>query len=146
MKNKITVSEILSPDSCAKCRGCCIFEESEEWEIPAEVRPPLPPTATSDGCNVCRHLGENGCQLGENKPLACHMYPFRLMRLGSESDGKLAIAVSTFCKPVAKLSLLTLCEFVRTKSEDFKDLAKTHPEIIVEYDNNYVILEVIGAF
>jgi hypothetical protein len=61
------------------------------------------------------------------------------MRLGEHT----VIALSRFCKPIAGLSLLRLCEFAESKSAEFLSAAKSHPEIVKEYNREYVILKVI---
>ena len=29
------LKKILSPETCAVCRNCCIFEEQSAWELPS---------------------------------------------------------------------------------------------------------------
>jgi len=130
------IHEILSPEKCAACKGCCHFAEGEEWEAPA---PLSPPTAESRGCSVCVHLTENGCRLGQSKPLECSMYPFRVMQMG----GSRLITLSKYCKPVTGLPLSCILQFAENKSAEFLALADSHPEIVKEYNGEYVILKVV---
>jgi len=62
-------------DYCAKCRRCCHVDAGE---------PPLEITLTAEErtryghlCleRECRHLGEHGCTLKDEKPFSCKLYP-----------------------------------------------------------------------
>jgi hypothetical protein len=128
------ISEILTPQQCAKCRGCCIFEPSEEWEAPL----PLTPTA-ANGCKSCVQLTEHGCASGQDKPLECALYPFRVMKLGEHT----VVALSRFCKPVAELPLLRLCDFAERNLSEFAEIARNHPKIVKEYNREYIILKIM---
>jgi len=123
------INEILSREMCAKCKGCCVFDDSDAWEAPAELLPTL-----TAGLSVCTHLTKNGCELGLNKPIECAMYPFRVMRMGEVK----VIAVSKFCKAVTDLPLTKLLQFVESKQEEF--LAA---DVVRKYNDEYVILKVI---
>jgi hypothetical protein len=127
------LQELLSPQDCAACKGCCVFAQNEIWEAP-ETAFPLEPRGE---CFACRHLTENGCALTEKnqKPPDCAMYPFRVMLL----EGKKVIAVSKFCEPVNALPLSQLTEFAQAKSAQFlsADCAAK------EYNHEYVILKIV---
>jgi hypothetical protein len=69
------------------------------------------------------------------------MYPFRVMTLGEIR----VIAVSRFCKPVADLPLTRLAEFADAKSAEFLAVAEQFPEIVKEYNHEYVILKILGV-
>jgi hypothetical protein len=68
------------------------------------------------------------------------MYPFRVMSMGEQT----LVAVSKFCKPVAEMSLLRLARFAERKSAEFLKLAECFPEIVKEYNDEYVILKVVN--
>jgi hypothetical protein len=121
------IKQLLSPETCAECCGCCVFDESDLWEAPA-------PTTESDGLFICDHLTKHGCELGDNKPLECAMYPFRVMRLGEHK----VIAVCKFCQPVMDLPLTRLLRFVEEKQEEFLKV-----NIVKDYNPEYVILKVV---
>lgn len=62
-------------DHCAQCQRCCHVEEDY---------PALEVTLTQKEKKVygsvcietrCTHLGSQGCQLGEAKPVSCKLYP-----------------------------------------------------------------------
>jgi hypothetical protein len=132
------IHEILSTQDCAKCKGCCIFAKGEEWESPLTT---LPMHGTSGDCMVCCRLTEHGCDLGQDKPVECAMYPFRIMRVGEHK----AITLSRYCKPVTALPLSRLYRFADEKAEMFLQTADTHPEIVKEYNHEYVILKIIES-
>jgi hypothetical protein len=123
------VQQLLPREACAKCRGCCVFDEYDRWESPEELTATLTP-----GLYTCVHLGKNGCELGESKPAECAMYPFRIMRIGDS----LAITVAKFCKPVTDLPLTRLLQFADEKQEQFLST-----DIIKDYNNEYVVLKII---
>ena len=62
-------------DHCAQCRQCCHIEPGF---------PPLDITLTATEKKAmgsvcietqCTHLGDQGCTLGDEKPLSCKLYP-----------------------------------------------------------------------
>lgn len=62
-------------DHCAQCQRCCHVDEGY---------PPLEVSLTQIETkqhgricieNTCTHLGPAGCELGEDKPLSCKLYP-----------------------------------------------------------------------
>ena len=94
---------ILSPETCAKCRMCCIFDKYDVWETPvvsAELyekihaaRPELKFVSKGDSgayifnmeetwdsereLFICPALDpDKGCTLGDNKPFDCKIWPY----------------------------------------------------------------------
>ena len=122
------IYEILSAEQCAACKGCCFFDKDDAWESPA-------PLTEKDGLLVCDYLKPDGCSLKSKKPVECAMYPFRVMQLGEHK----VIAVCKYCKPVMDLPLSRLLEFIEEKQEQFLST-----KIVKEYNNEYVILKIIG--
>lgn len=154
------LKNILSPSSCAACRVCCGFDESDKWEIPlffAENREKveeklgvqLKPRKNEyvldmrfDGDKVifCPAKGENGCTLGELKPFDCLIWPFRVNSLGESR----VITVSPVCETVSKLPLKTLMEFVKKDgfAQKLFQTARRHPDMVKPYICGYPILAV----
>ena len=82
------LKKILQPESCAKCRVCCGFDDGDKWEIPLifgefhksveeKLGVKLTPRGSEyvfdmefDGDKLvyCPAAGEHGCTLGELKP------------------------------------------------------------------------------
>ena len=128
---------ILPPHKCVECKGCCVFDKEDLWEIDGIVET-VPGGIRSDNPQefVCVHLGEDGCKLGENKPIECAVYPFRVMRFGNSE----IIAVCKFCKAVMDLPLSRVVDFAESKADEFSKLSKANPHIIKEHNQEYVIL------
>lgn len=154
------LKKILQPESCAKCRVCCGFDDGDKWEIPlifAEDRRAVEEKLgvklverggefvfdmEFDGDKVvyCPAAGEHGCTLGEHKPFDCLIWPFRVNSLGELR----VITVSPVCGTVSELPLKTLSEFVN--ADGFADKlftkAREHPDIVKPYIDGYPILAV----
>jgi hypothetical protein rflaF_19848 len=153
------LKKILSGDSCAKCRLCCVFDKDDIWETPIfteeirqriqSVKPDtkfvpkdggytfLTKELKNDELFSCPALTENGCMLGDDKPFDCRIWPYRIMEIG----GKRAIAVASICEEMYNRPLSQLTEFLK------KDLAETifryadsHPEIVKPYCSGYPVL------
>lgn len=91
------LKSVLSPDTCAKCQNCCVFEEESAWELPTfsaetvkrtdmemtqigdRYRFPLP---KGKGIQPCPFLDpKSGCTLpAVEKPFACSIWPLRVMK------------------------------------------------------------------
>jgi hypothetical protein len=134
--NFTMIHGILTSEQCAECKGCCVFDKNDVWELPASVTAAQKP---GSDLLVCGFLTQNGCGLKSRKPLECALYPFRIMRLGEY----MVIALCKYCKAVAELPLNRLTRFTQRKYGEFADLAKKHPEIVKEYNSEYIILKVI---
>ena len=62
-------------DHCAECKRCCVVDDGYE---PLEVSlTRFEQVQYGSICiqTACMHLGNQGCRLGVNKPLACDLYP-----------------------------------------------------------------------
>jgi len=127
------IQEILSPQICAGCKGCCYFDENDRWEVPDSVT-----VTPKGGYLICDYLSGNGCTLGENKPPECAVYPFRIMRLGQYK----VIALCKYCQPVMNLPLSRIIKFAEDRYEDFQDEFQK-VNIIKEYNQEYIILKVL---
>lgn len=154
------LNNILKKESCAACRVCCGFDESDKWEIPlifeefkAEIEKKLGIKLEKrgseyvfdmefDGDKViyCPAASESGCTLGELKPFDCLIWPFRVNSLGEYR----VITVSPVCGEVSRLPLNVLTEFVQKNnfSEKLFNAANEHPDIVKPYINGYPILAV----
>lgn len=153
------LKKILSPQTCAECRVCCVFDSNDIWEIPvisAELKSKLSNKAEfveRDGvCTFampfkegeelvsCPMLTEGGCALGDDKPFDCKVWPFRVMRLDKSTVG---ITVSPVCEHISSLPLSRLSEFLQEGlAEEMFDKARLCPEIIKPYQDGYPILRI----
>ena len=153
---------ILSPETCAACRNCCVFEEQSAWELPSfaaasaerladrpqyrirqengRIRVTLPydDTHTAQPCPFLDPA--SGCTLPPaEKPFACSVWPLRLMK---KPDGTAALALYQGCPGVPDIgdpvwsSLLDGGLRTRIFAEAERDSS-----LILPYHPNYRFLE-----
>lgn len=155
------LSSLLSHETCAQCRICCGFVESDKWEIPLfageeECRVAseldgvrsLPGTKSCvfdmkfNGSEVvmCPAASERGCVLGDKRPFDCRIWPFRV----NDLNGTRVITLSPVCPAMIKLPLNKLIGFVN--SDGFAQTLFRHaaefPETVKPYETGYPILAV----
>lgn len=152
---------VLSPDTCADCRNCCIFEVQSAWELPtfsaeavallqdpeayeinkegARYRITLPYDGTG-AAQRCPFLDpQSGCTLPASaKPFACSLWPVRLMR---DADGRPAPAVYQGCPGMPDSAITALKALLRSGllSRALAE-AELDPSLILPYHPNYRFL------
>lgn len=150
------LKKILSPETCGKCRVCCVFDRDDIWEIPliseslhnciSESRPELKMSRRGDksyvfemefkddGLTYCPALSDTGCTLGKNKPFDCMIWPFRAMKKGDD----IVITISPVCSSVDPNN-----PDVKALAEELAPIifseAEKNPDIIKEYIEGYPI-------
>lgn len=155
---------LLEKKTCAACRICCGFDNTDLWEMPVmtgktvqklkEMKPDTEFTRCGKGyvtdagdlpdnelfyCPALDH--EKGCMLGEDKPFDCLIWPFRVME--TEDKRFLMITVSPVCPEIYSRPLSQLTEFVGEKLENMAfGYAESNPEVIKKYKKGYPILAV----
>lgn len=150
------LKKILSPETCGKCRVCCVFDRDDIWEIPLisealhkNIRAKRPDLETirrgeksyvfdmkfkEDGLTYCPALSETGCTLGADKPFDCKIWPLRVMK----KDDDIVITVSPVCEsidphnPEVKALAAELAPVIFREAEE-------NPDIIKEYIEDYPI-------
>lgn len=156
------VKQILPPEKCVKCKGCCYFDKSDIYEVP-DILPELAKYIEENYKNIklvkygsiyrfefpenlkegdiftCPMLAETGCVLRDDKPFDCRIYPFRIM---NDKNGKCHVAVSDYCSGVKGISLSDMREFLLssglyTKIMEYK---KLNPASVLEYTKEYKIV------
>ncbi len=153
------LKKILSPETCGKCRVCCVFDKDDIWEIPliseelhtriVQKRPELKMTGRGkssyvfdmefkdNGLTYCPALSETGCTLGDNKPFDCRIWPLRAMKKGDD----IVITISPVCESVNPDD-----KNVKALAEELApiifDEADKNPDIIKEYIEGYPIAAV----
>ena len=153
------LTKILSRNSCAKCRLCCVFDRYDLWETPSienELREYIKSNigddieytpkgdmwlfkmkeSKEDGLYRCPMLNDTGCILGEKKPFECAIWPYRIM----EVEGKRAMSIAPICDSVNALPLATLLSFAKEIAPKIFAYADLHPDIIKPYDGTYPVL------
>ena len=160
------LKNILSGETCAKCRLCCIFDKYDVWETPvitrelytkiSAERPELKMVSKGvSGGYVfnmedcwdeeeeiyrCPALDpQKGCTLGENKPFDCSIWPYRVMDL----NGARVISIASVCPELYKKPLNVLVEELEGGLADiiFAEAAR-NPSIVKPYELGYPILKV----
>ncbi len=151
------LKEILTPQSCAECRLCCVFDSTDTWELPIleeeniaavlDVNPDISiengtftaPKLTDDELFACPMLGEKGCMLvREKRPFDCRIWPFRMMK---GEKGETVIAVSELCESVAKYSDDKLRAFLsKGLGDEIFAYAENHPNHIKPMTEGYRVI------
>ncbi len=152
---------VFTPEICAACKNCCVFEPQSAWEVPTfpektakrlkdrpeyritpengRIRITLP-YAEHGGAQPCPFLDpETGCTLPpDEKPFACSLWPVRLMR---RPDGTAAPAVYRGCPGVPDEKTGRLRELLQNGLLDrILREAERDPSLILPYHANYTWL------
>ncbi|MBQ8921316.1 MAG: beta-Ala-His dipeptidase [Oscillospiraceae bacterium] len=153
---------ILSGETCAACRNCCIFEEQSAWELPTfpeaairrlknapqykikeengryRITLPYDDTHTAKPCPFLD--AESGCTLpAEEKPFACKLWPVRVM---PDSEGRPALTLYRGCPGVAAEQTPALYALLDSglRARIFSELS-LDPSLMLPYHPNYIYLE-----
>ncbi len=148
------LSSILSGETCANCRNCCVFEVQSTWELPtfsaktaarladhpaytaaqegARFRITLPDTGEAQPCPFLNP--HSGCTLpADEKPFACKLWPVRVMR---QADGSPALALYRGCPGIPDADVLRPLLESGLRERIFAE-AERDPSIILPYHPNY---------
>lgn len=156
---------VLSPQTCAVCRNCCIFEEQSAWELPTflpqsaarlanrpqyrltpvngRVRITLPYDETH-AAQPCPFLDpSSGCTLPQaEKPFACSLWPVRVMR---RPDGTPALSLYQGCPGLPPEKTADLLHLIADGlAERIMAEAEADPSLILPYHPNYRFLDEIS--
>ncbi len=154
------LKNILSPDTCARCKMCCTFDRYDLGNtpvIPDEMKTALSelyPSAgfvrhgeswlfrmeeEKDGAFRCPMLTPTGCMLGDSKPFDCRIWPFMLM----EFRGRLVITLDPLCPVMYRMPLDRLIyELEHGLADDIFAGAEKCPDTVRPYRAGYPILSV----
>ena len=153
------LKKILSGETCAKCRLCCVFDRYDIWETPvfteelreriSAARPEVRFMPKDGGWILraeefdedqlfrCPALTETGCMLGDDKPFDCRIWPYRIMNVG----GRRAITIASICEEMYSRPLSQLTEFLKEGlAETIFAYADRHAEIVKPYYEGYPVL------
>ena len=153
------LKQILSAETCANCRNCCIFEKQSAWELPTfpkeaaahltgkniqfteengRIRIAL--QYTDDRPQTCPFLDSSiGCTLPDaEKPFACKIWPVRIMR---DESGIAYPALYRGCPGIPADDTEALKELLKNglSARIFEETAKD-PSLILPYHPNYIRL------
>ncbi len=153
------LKKILSGESCAQCRLCCVFDRYDVWETPVftediknKILENAPDTQflpvdggyifkvrefDDEGLFSCPALTEKGCILGDEKPFDCRIWPYRIMNIG----GRRAITIASICDELYNRPLSQLVDFLKEGlGDEIFAYADVHPEIVKPYYEGYPVL------
>ena len=119
------LKKILSPESCAQCRLCCIFDRYDVWETPVfnEFQRDLILAERPDTEFVPKDGGL--------------IWPYRIMDIG----GRRAITMASICQEMYSRPLSQLVGFLKEGLADqIFAYADQHPEIVKHYYEGYPVL------
>ncbi|MBR2283876.1 MAG: hypothetical protein IJ874_05590 [Ruminococcus sp.] len=153
------LKRILSGESCAECRLCCVFDRYDVWETPVfteqlcrriAAQKPEVRFVPKDGGYIlrvesfdeeglfrCPALTPTGCMLGDDKPFDCRIWPYRIMNVG----GRRAITIASICEELYSRPLSQLVGLLKDGlAADIFAYADSHPEIVKPYYEGYPVL------
>ena len=152
------LSKVLDKNTCAKCKICCGFAKSDEWEIPYITKSQAKELErkgykiknngkyytydlefVSDEVKYCPYLDfKKGCLLSEDeKPFDCKIWPVRLMKKNNEYF----LAVADIC-PEFKDKKDDLKKLIDDDLlEKIKDYIKNNDYYINELKEDYTIIK-----
>lgn len=155
------LKKLLKPNTCAKCRQCCIFSNYDVFDLPV---------LSLETRNACRHILpdleflskgtesylfriretneqglfpcpildlETGCMLGDQKPFDCQIFPFQIVKIHERN----AIILSYLCDAMMQQSLAELMGFLQQGfAEKIFSYAHENPDVIRYYDGHSPVL------
>ena len=152
---------VLSGETCANCRNCCIFDPQSAWEVPtfskktiSRLKQPEIYSVTEENgrCRIklpydesgaaqpCPFLDPaSGCTLPpEEKPFACSLWPLRIM---PDEHGKPAITLYHACPGIPPEKLPEICNLLENglRTRIFDEL-KADPSMLLPFHPNYIYL------
>ena len=157
------LEEVLTPEDCKKCGFCCSFRRQslnltplfaketleEIGRLYPEARFRTLPAGSvtidiSDRYDTDEReeealcpFNQTGCILPDDlKPFDCKLWPFRLMK-GEEG---LLLALVPTCPYIKKDEMSKLKKAAEEAAEKAMEYAKDHPEIVIEYRDDYEVI------
>ncbi|MDE6004942.1 MAG: hypothetical protein K2G88_06105 [Oscillospiraceae bacterium] len=155
------LTKLLSRNTCAECKLCCIFSRYDILETPVlspEIRKKceqlLPEikfiskgkesylfrmnlTEQQDLFSCPLLNSETGCILGTEKPFDCQIWPFQITKINHQE----AIIISTLCESMMQQPIGVLIDFLKQDlAEKIFSYAEQNPDIIRPYDNRSPVL------
>lgn len=155
------LKKVLSPQTCAKCRICCCFDDDDIWETPViekklidGIGEKLPEAELiphgghylfkmekekGEELYFCPGLDrEKGCTLGSCKPFDCTIWPFRVMKLGEKN----VLTLSPVCPNIGESPFNDIMAVAAEVAPKAFAYAKESPEAVKDYISGYPILAI----
>ena len=153
------LNELISREDCANCKICCKFEPDELIDAPVFNKTQMEYIKNNINSDIefndknglyqivlidyknkykCPLLSDKGCLLpDEYRPFDCESWPFYIMK----KDEKFVITKSNDCPVFNKIDDSKLISYIEKIFLPIaKEVAKTSPELITEYNRNLKIL------
>ena len=148
------LSRILKKETCASCRICCIYDDSDVWDAPGftekEYEKAKAKTEVeffqkedglyymqmekdSEGIYTCPCLSERGCILGKDRPFRCSLWPLYLIN----TENGIGIALSPVCPEVWKIRNKDIFEGIRDLLPFLMETARENPSLIEKWSPEY---------
>lgn len=152
------LKEILTGKQCEECKGCCRFDKSDIWIYPKVTEEEskrifekygvkmqklgeniygFESRFDENGIVTCPALGEQGCILGDNKPVSCKYYPVVLVK----KDGKVVIALDSFCREFKGKEELIKEYTEKHLAKILFEHAKTFPGDVFDFTDGMTVLK-----
>lgn len=162
------LKDVLSPKDCARCGFCCSFRRQslnltpyfakESVEEICRLYPEARfKTLSNDAVTididdkyrtddseeeVLCYFNREGCVLPDHlKPFDCKLWPFRLMK----GEHCLLLALVPTCPCIKKDDMAKLKAVALSVAKEAVEYAGTHPEIIIEYREDYEVLSLLDG-
>jgi hypothetical protein len=127
-------SLILTLETCAKCKVCCVFKQESLVYVPRGVEV----KEQESGEFACVHRCEDfGCMLGKSKPMECAAWPFSISRRGNE----LLLILEHSCPELNKKEKFEAAkEFaLSVVAQSLLEYSRNHLDALREYDGESLI-------
>jgi len=152
------LSKILKAEDCKRCKKCCNFFLSEDWDIPLFTESEMNLNIINSnivfyrsklwkirilGLNnekrtPCPFLDEStGCILKDNKPFECKIWPFQIMK---SNKSKSLIALSKECPIINMYGKDELIAIAQENKDVLFKVAREYPEILKNFNNDYEVI------
>ena len=130
----MNLSPILKRETCANCKICCVFKLESLVYVPRGIET----VKQKDGMFACVHHCEEGCKLGENRPMECKAWPFSVSKRGDE----LLLVLEHSCPELNKKEKLEEAKkfAIEAIAPDLLEYSRNHLDTLREYDGKNEIL------
>ncbi|MBQ9437232.1 MAG: hypothetical protein IJU50_02770 [Lachnospiraceae bacterium] len=150
------LSKILKRETCAECRICCVYDDSDVWDAPGFTEEEFQRNAIEGqydyfeknglcylnmekgaaGLYQCPCLTEKGCKLGNKKPFRCAVWPLYVVK----TDSGYGVAVSDVCPQVYPMEDQKILEGIRETLPKILETVRKDPSLIEELRENYRLI------
>ena len=148
------LGRILDGKTCASCRICCVYDDSDVWDAPGFTKEEWEKNRIADrfpyhqgenglyyldmekdneGLYTCPCLSDKGCTLGKTKPFRCALWPLYLV----PTEEGVGIALSLVCPQVQRLSNAEILEGISEALPLMLERVKADPALLEPFSEEY---------